>query len=1159
MAGETAFSWRARALLLLATTWQLTSAAFLNLKITPDIVAGGWGSGPDIATIPSTLPPLPSGGSFLRVYHPVLSTWWGSGYNLNILNGKKFANATSSSYGTWNIYIYPVSGDVGQAQFQLAASGVGAVDTWLYQFTTGYTGVFPNATRDANTLPLNQWTKLTIDLNTVLAGNTQGAITGFNLMNPTGGAMDCYMAMWLGNPIMSLLHRPHLPTVNHLLSGPKAKPAFNKSTPLNIPFCQSIRVLTPANMEIWASPPNGTARRLFDVDVFPDLSDVLIAAYRDTTRGPLLMDISNAVYDSVESTVTYHHMYDKTIVRWAWDAPNPILGCLLHNADYFVIGDTKTANFTLQVWDNSIGGNLNFIIGGYAQWVKEKRVNGKDTVAVVLRFRLPNSMRSATAAGSDDYQDSMDLKVNCTTGAPAWQCPDHWWFNDMQLGVMKQQKDILRPLTNYSLSYFTKTGFDPAVDMTGSANTLVTLDGKQYALPVYVLGYPWRVRNQLFTGFMVETTSIPPVPFKAPPPLGDWGRAWWQNWNVTTFLDMLDYLYDVRNMTGIFTLPSDFKETAFYNYLGIGFGATIFDSSGHCGMNTKSEEVLNKTLMHWLSKPGLLSDRYIMNGQDIFYAWIKQPINWDHLQVDAALAWQWGHPSWAPGNSWVAQGFDTGYCYTGDCQNIYPPTGMSRIVAGLVGIPTTSNNADIAYEALMFAIVRNEAVQANVPQQYTQSGGVSPWVSAESLPEYTTANRQWWADLVAHGVFAGYPAQQTYGYFETQMYDPLKLVTAEIMYKNLSLSDAVTRACKEDICRVNLAVTQQPLPAVIGYLSSTTISSDSAIGKGIFALCVLGIIVELVLIGMFFVYRNVPVIRAASFVPSIMIMLGAILALISVMLRISIQNNAPSWAQCFGTYWFFSIGFSTLLGSLAMKTYRIYRIFSSASKGRSGVWSNVQLVGAIMLLNVGNVILMLVFQFWIADDSRVKATAMPNSDIVLYQDDCPASHDAAPVLLYVYNAFIVALAAFYAYRTRNVVSSFNENTFTVAAISLVSIVSIIIVPVLQIIDSTVASFILIALGTFLASVLSTLVFAIPKLLIAMGLVEGENIGTALQQNVKTGAGGSSMAGQKGAAVKTVAMNEGLHNSHHSSGAGDQSSSNMATFGTSGRLRTKDTV
>lgn len=179
--------------------------------------------------------------------------------------------------------------------------------------------------------------------------------------------------------------------------------------------------------------------------------------------------------------------------------------------------------------------------------------------------------------------------------------------------------------------------------MLGQALTLVSYDGEPYALPAWVNGYPWLVRSRLFYDHKEDDRDVLKLEyprFKAPPPLGDWGSAWWLDWNMTAFNKMLDHMYDVRgeavkdtifcilcflylvsesSMTGlrnIFTIPPDISETAFYSYVFNHYGckryivrpqrktsnqsscllATIFDAQGHCGMDEKTLGALKQTL-----------------------------------------------------------------------------------------------------------------------------------------------------------------------------------------------------------------------------------------------------------------------------------------------------------------------------------------------------------------------------------------------------------------------------------------------------------------------------------------------------------------------------------------------------------------------------------
>ncbi|KAJ3050383.1 hypothetical protein HK097_008664 [Rhizophlyctis rosea] len=440
-----------------------------------------------------------------------------------------------------------------------------------------------------------------------------------------------------------------------------------------------------------------------------------------------------------------------------------------------------------------------------------------------------------------------------------------------------------------------------------------------------------------------------------------------------------------------------------------------------------------------------------------------------------------------------------------------------------------------------------------------EEGGISAWISSGYAKELQNdAEYKFYKGLIAHGVFPGYPNPQSASHYETSQRDPIRAIMNEILFKNVTVADALKRACDiinyatrppcgekewkvetiddsknnkatvkfswkdgiDESCRTDLVIAQQPAPAITNYLPSSSIGGTSSTGLAITILCTFGILIECVLILLITWKRKVQVIRAASFIPSLMIMFGAILTLLSVIVRVG-RPGQLGWLQCYGTYWFFALGFSTLLGSLAMKSYRIHTIFST--KGQVIKFSDFKLIGLILLLSIVNVVLCLMYQFWIIDNSKVKKTPLPNSIFEVQQVECPISHQAPTILLYLYNASIIVVAAFYAWRTRNVISSFNENNFTVAAITLITVITIVIVPVIQMISSPEAVFLLIGLGTFLASVLSTLVFAVPKLLVAFGYMQAEDVQNSLKvsamrtsvtASVATGGSGSGRSGKK---------------------------------------------
>ncbi|KAJ3047382.1 hypothetical protein HK097_011579 [Rhizophlyctis rosea] len=177
------------------------------------------------------------------------------------------------------------------------------------------------------------------------------------------------------------------------------------------------------------------------------------------------------------------------------------------------------------------------------------------------------------------------------------------------------------------------------------------------------------------------------------------------------------------------------------------------------------------------------------------------------------------------------------------------------------------------------------------------------------------------------------------------------------------------------------------------------------------------------------------------------------------------------------------------------------RIFRNTMPGYKFTDFSVILhIVGVVAVEVG---LMLVFQLWVRWETDFQQHTMPDGS-VLTQRDCPKSHPGAVFLLYVYNAIVLLVAAVFAFRVRNVLSAFNENFFTVTAIGLITVITVVIVPVLYLITSAEASFLLLALGTFAATLLSTLIFAVPKLLMASGHLKYREAEAAFKSAVISG-------------------------------------------------------
>ncbi|KAJ3035581.1 hypothetical protein HDV00_003644 [Rhizophlyctis rosea] len=145
----------------------------------------------------------------------------------------------------------------------------------------------------------------------------------------------------------------------------------------------------------------------------------------------------------------------------------------------------------------------------------------------------------------------------------------------------------------------------------------------------------------------------------------------------------------------------------------------------------------------------------------------------------------------------------------------------------------------------------------------------------------------------------------------------------------------------------------------------------------------------------------------------------------------------------------------------------------------------VAYVGGIILLEI---LCLLVLQFRLDNPTYSQSIQIPLTETFVEQNACPKSNSIGVGLLYTWNGIIILLAAIYAFRTKNVQSDYNENKFTGGAILLISVISLIIVPVLSIISNPTAIFLMVSLGTILGTILSTSIFAIPKIAIAYELV-----------------------------------------------------------------------
>ncbi|KAJ3033520.1 hypothetical protein HDV00_006304 [Rhizophlyctis rosea] len=938
--------------------------------------------------------------------------------------------------------------------------------------------------------------------------------------------------------------------------GPPVAPAF--PIPNDIPFEYTTKAIFPGgaigNQTFWICPDN------MPVIEYPDLASVNVQAWRDTNISiPVPMDMSTAGYtNGFYNFVAMYESNTRRVDAYLW--PHPGYICGMPNADYIEIGNLTQAgpDNLIVVWAPETSADVAHLLAAFSYYVLNTRNNGTDTVAFHVRTRVnPFYGREYAWIQLADQicSDSVLKNVNNTR----WQCPDLILFKDEQMGWLKTGKDALISLAGLERAYFKQTGFMASLQILPMLSRYTVYSEANYAVPYAVNFEPWVVNGATLTALGLP---MPPTGSNA----NTWGTAWWETWNITTLNTYIDKMY-YAGYSNLLPLPcEDGGETKFATYLGFSFGASVLNADGRCGLDDSMVKALNNTIVRWRQMSnwtyGIASPLYSKNGtkftpgvlpwreeypssipQPTLYEWLNTPPLDDPFKEPL---FTFKDPTNFP-YPYALQTFSgfamkTGYgpTYT----RIYPPTGAGYMGAKLLGVAKSSRNTTRAYDALMVSFARHKRFQVNCPSMYSNNaGGVSGYQGVTSISEWAFTGKSFYDGLIDHTVAVGTPAAQGMSYGQIALRNPMQMAFNDILYKNMSIAAALDRACViinattkppcqtsdlvpylvDDVtanaatlqfkwkdnrdCNENLPNSAAIPAPLTGAVSTAYVSTESGLAKAMMALAAACMIIIFLLFLMFQHKRNTPPIRAASRVFSNLILIGGEITLASVIMRTS-SNTDIGWIQCFGTYWFFALGYGLVMGSLLVKTYRVDRIFRNKKMGFS--LPDIQLVGYVFFIELVEVAFLLVgtlctsddddltslltifrpkvLQFRLDESSYYQQIHIPLTEYYVTQNVCPKSNQVGSILLYIWNAIIILFAAIYAMRTRKVQSAYNENIFTVAAIALISVLSIVIVPVLTIINSSNAVFLMVSIGTIVGTTASVLVFAIPKLMLAYEIV-----------------------------------------------------------------------
>ncbi|KAI9098189.1 7 transmembrane sweet-taste receptor of 3 GCPR-domain-containing protein [Phlyctochytrium arcticum] len=191
------------------------------------------------------------------------------------------------------------------------------------------------------------------------------------------------------------------------------------------------------------------------------------------------------------------------------------------------------------------------------------------------------------------------------------------------------------------------------------------------------------------------------------------------------------------------------------------------------------------------------------------------------------------------------------------------------------------------------------------------------------------------------------------------------------------------------------------------------------------------------------VYRKSKVVRAASPVFCLMIIAGAILALIAVFFYLDI----PTPAACVLQPLLVSVAFTLSIGNLVIKTMRVNIVFNYPLLARRLKW--VLKDGFLIGVSVCAVLLdLIILVIWFVVD-RPRPTMLRDVNDELYwgcNSSTPGFSNKASGALIAYNGLMLLAGIYSAYKVRNVKSAFNESQHIVPSIYIITLVSIILLP-----------------------------------------------------------------------------------------------------------------
>ncbi|KAJ3125057.1 hypothetical protein HK098_000613 [Nowakowskiella sp. JEL0407] len=259
--------------------------------------------------------------------------------------------------------------------------------------------------------------------------------------------------------------------------------------------------------------------------------------------------------------------------------------------------------------------------------------------------------------------------------------------------------------------------------------------------------------------------------------------------------------------------------------------------------------------------------------------------------------------------------------------------------------------------------------------------------------------------------------------------------------------------------------------------------TESLAGTGMIFFSSVGILACIIyLIGLNY-YRNYTAIRASSPRFNNIFLVGAMLLHASVIARV---GDTTTWS-CTAHVWFLAYGFVLAFGSISVKLYRIYSIFSGATSAiKKQFVSDLHLLYLLGFLMVLQTALMMALQFVSASKVEMKYLSKTTNDkirVIVPIRLCSTLHIVPITLLYVFSFVLVLCTCVIAIIARRAPSMYRESSFLPFIAYAAGFVSIVIVPIYESFKDTSPqlAFLVYGLTVNFATLSCTTIFSVSKI------------------------------------------------------------------------------